>query len=872
LFFALVIVSTFILSFVSNIIFFDLPTSAEDRSPEKDAIRLNSAGWLADCLFNELDKKGNVEFVREDVDKYTALTGDNRIIGQAIDKTDGKMDCSSASSLKSRILALGYEDFASLLLDKNVGNCTLSDVSSGSNLKDIKCTKSGWGGNVNSLMNKLLGGQPNSLENDTKYYLSYATFLKGCEGKKVSAKEAAATDKDHIFEITELDSEANVVKNMYRTPEGKGQGRDVSTIPPNTVGKMWVGSTYGNFTCAHLANMTGKYIAAFQTWASSHLEEWKNLQENIVKEPGNSDEKTSCAIDGIGWIVCPVINFLAKISDAAFKYIADSFLEIKAEIFDTSAANGVYDGWVVMRNIANVAFIIAFLIIIFSHLTSFGITNYGLKKMLPRLIVAAILVNLSYFVCQIAVDLSNILGYSLQALLAGLVHDNLGAADFNLEGVATGVLAGGAALTMLYFSLAALIPLLIAAVVACIMIAFLLVARQAIIILLVVISPIAFVCYLLPNTEGLYKKWQKMFVGLLMLFPIVGLVFGASTLASTILKNTFSVEGADQETLSQIVAAAVRVLPLFIVPVLLKKSLDGVGNIGARINGLGERMGKGLSNPARKWSEEALERRKNRLDSTALNNDGRWHSLRRRRLHGQANRNARDQFRQGEVNRATTEYVTGQIGENDSNLLRQMTASGGAGAGARAQSSAMAAREKLDQEEMAAHMTMIAARGDAPTGNGGLGEQFVQAILDGDRNLARSLQQVLATQMGDPGRDELQMRYHGLEAGGLDINDANDPIGSSLKTDLNKNNLVGSNAALAQYGFSERPMDAIEADPTTWTSLTTTQLAGQSMQNLRAAPIGPGGITREIAQAVLTNPSAAADLTPEKRALLDGIT
>ncbi|MCZ6324111.1 hypothetical protein O5165_25825, partial [Escherichia coli] len=46
-----------------------------------------------------------------------------------------------------------------------------------------------------------------------------------------------------------------------------------------------------------------------------------------------------------------------------------------------------------------------------------GLNNYSIKKMLPRLIVAAILVNLSYYICAIAVDISNILGHSLQQAL-----------------------------------------------------------------------------------------------------------------------------------------------------------------------------------------------------------------------------------------------------------------------------------------------------------------------------------------------------------------------------------------------------------------------------------------------------------------------
>lgn len=65
-------------------------------------------------------------------------------------------------------------------------------------------------------------------------------------------------------------------------------------------------------------------------------------------------------------------------------------------------------------------FIIAFLAIIVSQVTGMGINNYGIKKMLPRLVVAAIAVNVSYYICQLIVDLTNILGYEIQNALAGI--------------------------------------------------------------------------------------------------------------------------------------------------------------------------------------------------------------------------------------------------------------------------------------------------------------------------------------------------------------------------------------------------------------------------------------------------------------------
>lgn len=303
---------------------------------------------------------------------------------------------------------------------------------------------------------------------------------------------------------------------------------------------------------------------------------------------------SSCVIEGVGWIVCPVVNFLANIADGAFGFLADSFLRTDPSAFNNDTP--AYKAWVIMRNVANVLFVIVFLFIIFSQITGTGISNYGVKKMLPRLVVAAILVNISFVISQLAVDLSNILGYSIRDVFDGISEQVRGdtyadvasaaATGNSFTDIAVGILAFGGAAIALYALLSTFGAIVLAAVLALLMILFILIARQAIVILLVVLSPIAFVAFLLPNTENLFKFWRKTLTAMLLLFPIIALVFGASSLASTVLQGSFT--GAYNQEGSnwfgQIIASAVLVIPLFVVPILLKKSLDGVPMIGQMAN------------------------------------------------------------------------------------------------------------------------------------------------------------------------------------------------------------------------------------------------------------------------------------------------
>lgn len=314
-------------------------------------------------------------------------------------------------------------------------------------------------------------------------------------------------------------------------------------------------------------------------------------------ETGDGDdeeEENTCQVEGIGWIVCPVVNAIASMTDGAYGVIS-SMLETPASMFDSSDSTGsynaAYSAWSLMRTVANVAFTIALLIIIYSQISSVGISNYGVKKLLPRLIIAAVLVNISFYVCALAVDISNTVGYSIYNLVSAasnLVETDApgfnggDTVDFSyiFGGVLAGtLLVGGVA----WAGISVLLPIALAVVIAIITVVIVLTIRQALIILLVIISPLAFVAFLLPNTENMYKKWQGLFITMLAMFPAISLVFAGSAMAGKI------VMASSDDVLVQLMGAGITVIPLFITPVVMKTA----GTVLNRITG---NVGMGAKN------------------------------------------------------------------------------------------------------------------------------------------------------------------------------------------------------------------------------------------------------------------------------------
>lgn len=307
----------------------------------------------------------------------------------------------------------------------------------------------------------------------------------------------------------------------------------------------------------------------------------------------------------LGWIICPVAQIVGHTVQGVYSNIRDNFLQIDSSYISTES--GTYEGWNTFRNFANIFFAIILIIIILSQVTGIGVSNYGIKKTLPTLIIVAVLVNLSFFLCQILVDISNITGYWLEDFLKNLtVSGGEGADEFglgDLVGGLTSTLLTGSG-TVLGATIAVktweiwLLPFVLALLVSLIGVLFfyiLLAARQAIIIILIVISPLAFICYALPNTKKLFDRWWKIFSALLILYPICGALMGGGIFASRLLIKTDT-----NSFFFKLVAVLLQVVPFFFIPTLLRSAFSALGALGMRVSNfgrnLGQRINRGISN------------------------------------------------------------------------------------------------------------------------------------------------------------------------------------------------------------------------------------------------------------------------------------
>lgn len=315
--------------------------------------------------------------------------------------------------------------------------------------------------------------------------------------------------------------------------------------------------------------------------------------DNTDGEEEDEESSTPSCYDqvgSLGWIICPGAGLFGNVIDGAYDLLTQI---IEVNPIPTDNTSPTFVVWEYFKDITNSLFIIFLLVIIISQLTGFGINNYGIKKALPRIIVSAILVNLSYIICTIAVDLSNILGNAFQAFFVNVQNiaiENGAISDVasttSVAGIVTAMLGIGTAGTIAAFAafggvsgvIWMLLPILLSGLIAVISAVVTMAARQALIYLLVMISPLALIAYMLPNTEKWYKKWYATLAQMLFFYPMFSILYGASQLAGLVIITSAT------NWLGVVLGIAVKILPLFLSIPLMRMSNSILGKVSGVID------------------------------------------------------------------------------------------------------------------------------------------------------------------------------------------------------------------------------------------------------------------------------------------------
>lgn len=276
---------------------------------------------------------------------------------------------------------------------------------------------------------------------------------------------------------------------------------------------------------------------------------------------------------------------------------------VKTDSGGKTVCDDYQTAWASFRDIALGLLVVVGLIVVISQALGFEILDaYMVRKMLPRVLIATIAITLSWELMRFAVIVSNDLGYGVGSLITapfGGFSQNfqLGEANTLLASLALGAAAAFLDLFgLLTFALTAALAVLVAYIV--------LMLRQIVVILLAIISPIAILAYVLPNTQRFYKFWWESFSKLLLMFPLIVGFIAIGRVFATIAQNSGG------SFINQITAYIAYFGPYFAIPMTFRFAGSIMGTVGNAVNNHGLTSGaRGLlsnyrSNQAKKKGQE----------------------------------------------------------------------------------------------------------------------------------------------------------------------------------------------------------------------------------------------------------------------------
>lgn len=237
----------------------------------------------------------------------------------------------------------------------------------------------------------------------------------------------------------------------------------------------------------------------------------------------------------VAWISWVIFQFLASILSLV-GLLFDAIFSV--EMF--TKAPIVIEGWKIVLGFANMFFAVILVVIAFATMT--GNASYGMKNLLGKLIIAAILINFSLIICGAIIDVSQIfvhyfvdemkntnksfagaivkglyIGDLLKSVSIEKINNNeslIGAAamdrntnnsNSNLSLSIANAIMGSLFLIMAIFAFAGGIVLLI--------------TRMLTLWGLIIFSPLAWIASILPRTQSYYTQWWSDFINKCVVGP-----------------------------------------------------------------------------------------------------------------------------------------------------------------------------------------------------------------------------------------------------------------------------------------------------------------------------------------------------------------
>ncbi len=546
-------------------------SAAEDHSPDDRALAWNAVKGLTQCYINPGEGKNFYTLpYNEKVEKSSApfgavteLTIDDanngklfghlsdggyKNVGYMIEPKDGRIACYKQDELLLLFKALGMSEPYKELLGPGEGKLGL--YATIDNTQKIAPTKTNeeMADAIIRWAEKKYGFDLNgSMPDGLQYPVLYAAYKNRCYGS-ITTKDGGGVEVKRIGEdpTKPITTQYILWKESASTPAYVGYGLDGD------------GGNNQTMQCKTIIEQMNSHIDAYQKALLQAKESKVENKVNLVVDDASTNEpEDSCESNGgpLSWVLCPAVtmvdNTLEQIDSYVQELLTVNFLGDKntddsrtsLNEAKVNTQNSLKQSWVNIRNLAYIILVpIVLVMVIGTAVGSQYVDAYTVKKAFPRMVIAAIFIALSWYLCVFLINFVDVLGSGIRGIilspfykdaggvpgtvtLASLMTDagilSVGDGGSNAVQAGGGLLIVGGAMLTGVASIGIILSTILSVAIILGIAFILLVARQIIIMALLLISPLAILSWIFPGNDKLWKFWWGAFSKLLFLFPVI---------------------------------------------------------------------------------------------------------------------------------------------------------------------------------------------------------------------------------------------------------------------------------------------------------------------------------------------------------------
>lgn len=280
-------------------------------------------------------------------------------------------------------------------------------------------------------------------------------------------------------------------------------------------------------------------------------------------------------------------------------------------------------GWVITRDLANLGFVLAIILIAFA--TILRVESYEMKQTLWKLIVAALLINFSLVIAGVFIDFSGVLTEFFISKATGGDLSKMGSAFANAfqvqkflqttkdAGAIDKLVAGLSGISIVPFAASLFFVALftIVAAIALFGLAAMLFIRYIMLSILLILMPLAWLMWIWPELTGKWKEWWSEFFKWVWFAPIVSFfIYLALNLATSKYQGQLALGGVEQtlnpgnslgliiDNVGQIIGQMIAVLGVLFGGLIMAQ----------RMGIYGADMTLGFANQTKDWFQDKAKR------------------------------------------------------------------------------------------------------------------------------------------------------------------------------------------------------------------------------------------------------------------------